>query len=107
MIELTKSSRVAYEALPERDKKQFMGLYHQIENDPKTLWQLYQAKKLPNIDNTYLLKVSEQFRAIVHIEDNKIIILEVVKHDTLQRLFFSSKAFRPTHEVDILHAGTT
>jgi hypothetical protein len=35
MIELTKSSRVAYEALKERDKKLFMRLYHQIENDPQ------------------------------------------------------------------------
>ena len=94
MIELTKSSKVAIDALPERDKKQFMGLYHQIETDPKTLWKLYQAKKLPNIDNTYLLKVSEQLR-IVLMENNKIIILEVVKHDTLQRLFSSSKVEIP------------
>jgi len=91
MIELTKSSRVAYEALKERDKKLFMRLYHQIENDPQTLWKLYQAKKLPNIDNTYLLRVSEQLRAIVNVNENQIIILEVVKHDTLQRLFSSPK----------------
>ncbi len=89
MIELTKSSRVAYEALQKKDKKQFMGLYHQIENDPQALWNLYQAKKLPNIDNTYLLKVSEQLRAIVNIKENEIVILELVKHDTLQRLFSS------------------
>jgi len=91
MIELTKSSRVAYEALSDRDKKRLMVFYHQIETEPNTLWKLYQAKKLPNIDNTYLLKLSEQLRAIVRIEGNKIIILEVVKHETLQRLF-SSKA---------------
>jgi hypothetical protein len=68
-----------------------MRLYHQIENDPQTLWKLYQAKKLPNIDNTYLLRVSEQLRAIVNVNEDKIIILEVVKHDTLQRLFSSTK----------------
>ncbi len=87
MIELTKSSKIAYETLQERDKKQFMRLYYQVENDPQTLWKLYQAEKLPNIENTYLLKVSDQLRAIVNVNENEIIILELVKHNILQRLF--------------------
>lgn len=87
MIELTKSARVALEALHDKDKKKFIKIYKQ-EDLPISLLKLYNAKKLPLIDKTYLLRLSKQLRAIVRLsEDNNLIILEIVKHDNLKRIF--------------------
>lgn len=90
MIQLTKSSRIAFEALGNNDKEKFMGLYRREEN-PEVLLNSYKAKKLPEIDDTYILKLSDQLRAIAKISEGKLIILEVVKHNTLQRIFSSLK----------------
>ncbi|QTA86586.1 hypothetical protein [Desulfonema magnum] len=38
-----------------------------------------------------MLKLSDQLRAIAKISEGKLTILEVVKQNTLQRMFSSSK----------------
>jgi hypothetical protein len=63
MIQLTKSSRVAFEALGNNEKKDFMGLYRH-EDNPEILLDSYKAVKLPNIEKTYMLRLSDQLRAI-------------------------------------------
>jgi hypothetical protein len=91
MIELTKSSRIAFEALQEKDKKKLIRLYHHFENEPETFFKSYKAKQLPRFDNTYVLNISAQLRAIAKFLEGKLIILEVVKHDTIKKMFSSKK----------------
>ncbi len=86
MIELTKSSRVAYESLKSPDKENFMRLY-KSDDDLDLILRCYGARKLPDIENTYILNLSDQIRAIVKILGDKIIVLEIVKSETLKQIF--------------------
>jgi len=87
MIELTKSSRIAYESLNDTDKKFFTGLYDTEKKAPDMLLKSFNAKQLPEIDNTYILKISNKLRAIVQISNGKTTILEIVTHNNLQNIF--------------------
>ncbi|WP_207682162.1 hypothetical protein [Desulfonema magnum] len=56
MIHLTKSSRIAFEALGNNDKEEFMRLYRH-EDDPGAVLDLFKAIKLPDMENIYMLKL--------------------------------------------------
>lgn len=89
MIELSKSTRVAYESLDYKEKKYFTKLYESMKKNPDLILKTGHAKKLPNIENTYILKLSNQFRAIVKICGEKVEILEIVNRNNLKKIFGS------------------
>ncbi|MDM8524339.1 hypothetical protein QUF80_13295 [Desulfococcaceae bacterium HSG8] len=92
MIELTKSSRVAYESLNKTEKENFMRLYdHRREDEPDMILSSYAAIKLPDMENIYLLKISDHLRAIIRISEDKIFVLEIVRNDSLRQIFSSLK----------------
>ncbi|MCP4353481.1 MAG: hypothetical protein GY795_49155 [Desulfobacterales bacterium] len=63
-----------------------MRLY-KSDDDLDMILRCYGVRKLPGIENTYILNLSDQLRAIVKILGDKIIVLEIVKSETLKQIF--------------------
>lgn len=86
---ISKSARIALKTLRDIDREKLSKLLEEIQASPPTIHHLYKAKKLPGIQDTFLLQISHQLRAIIVIQDDKIQLLEIVKHDSLKRVFSS------------------
>ncbi|MGK7924219.1 MAG: hypothetical protein AB4290_03020 [Spirulina sp.] len=102
LIQFTKSSRVAYESLDNTDKEKVKKLSTCLQNDLQSI--LSESKKLIDLENTYLVKLSPKFRAIIRVKEEIITILEIVNYHayhSLQQMFISLKEEEKKEEAKV------